>query len=405
MSPQKLKIAISIWSFTPNTGGLQAHAQSLCKHLMSRGHEVVVVTRSATKIPSGADYLFFNEPEEGIQIDGIPVRFLRVHSCWRPLLWIILKLHARPAFSSLAAWLFQRVAAKPAKEVFAGFDIIHHVGHATALEGFAAASAAKTNRIPFLVQPTAHPFNFGDTKLDFTLYRKADRLLVHTNYERDYFLGKGIRTPIDVVYNGIEKRRDGIGDRFRQKYRIKGPIILYIGRKAVDKGYSLVVEAFRMLQPRYPDTTLVCMGPSSQEYQVQEGPGILDLKFVGEDEKHDALAACTMLCVPSEGESFGLVFMEAGLYRKPVIARNLPVLKELLGDQAALLLGGANDPINSAVLTPEQLAGGIEAVIKSGNQYQSLGDSLHDIARKFIWTNVVCNFEKSYYQAITPKKP
>ncbi len=82
MSERKLKIAISIWSFTPNTGGLQAHAQNLCQHLRARGHEVCVVTRSATRIPANGDYLFFNEPADGLRVAGIPVRPLRISHGW-----------------------------------------------------------------------------------------------------------------------------------------------------------------------------------------------------------------------------------------------------------------------------------------------------------------------------------
>ena len=52
MTPASLKIAISVWSFTPNTGGLQAHAQNLCKHLRERGHLVQAVTRPPPAFPS-----------------------------------------------------------------------------------------------------------------------------------------------------------------------------------------------------------------------------------------------------------------------------------------------------------------------------------------------------------------
>src|SRR6516164_2038906 len=58
---KKLKIAISIFMFWPNTGGLQAHAELLCKYLRERGHEVCVVTRAASQPLKSRDFLFFNE--------------------------------------------------------------------------------------------------------------------------------------------------------------------------------------------------------------------------------------------------------------------------------------------------------------------------------------------------------
>jgi glycosyltransferase involved in cell wall biosynthesis len=403
MTLGKLKIGISIWSFAPNTGGLQAHAQCLCQHLQRRGHEVVVVTRSATKIPTGADYLFFNEPHDDISVEGIPVRPLRLSKLWSPVLWLILKLAARPAWAGLAAWLFERVAARPARAAFAGFDVVHHVGHATALVGFAAAKSAKYHRVPFLVQPTAHPLNFGDSSLDFRLYRQADRLLVHTNYEREFFRARGITASMDVVYNGIEDRVDGRGERFRERHGTTGPLVLYLGRKAVDKGYPLVVEAFQKVRSEIPEAVLVCIGPVSLDAEVKPAPGVVELNFVSEDEKHDALAACTCLCVPSEGESFGLVYMEAGRYRKPVIGRKLPVLEELLGSaNAALLLGRTERSQNRAALTAAELAGGIRQLIKSPSSAREIGEACHRVSEAYLWPRVVIGFEQSYYATLGP---
>ena len=401
MSPQKLKIAISIWSFTPNTGGLQAHAQSLCKHLMALGHEVVVVTRSVTKIPKGGDYLLFSENCEHHDVEGIPVRAIRINQAWKPLLWVILKLAARPAWIGLAASLYKRTVIQPTKKALEGFDIIHHVGHTKSLAGFAEAEAARYHKTPFLVQPTAHPFHFGDSDLDFQLYREASRLLVHTEYERDFFQTRGITAPVDIVWNGIEDRTDGSSDRFRMKYGIKGPMFLYIGRKEADKGYPLVIQAFGQLRLQFPDITLVCMGPRSHEDDMESGPGVLELDFADEQEKHDALAACTCLCVPSSGESFGLVFMEAGLYRKPVIARNIPVLQELLGPDAAILPGIVDEYRNTASLTAKELMAEMSKVLTSKEYCHDLRERCFQRAYKYIWPKIVINFEQSYLMAVS----
>lgn len=360
-----------------------------------------MVTRSATKIPMGGDYLFFNELHNDITVAGIPVRPLRLSPGWSPVLWLILKLAARPAWAGLAAWLFERVAARPARTAFAGFDVIHHVGHATALAGFAAARAAKQNGIPFLVQPTAHPFNFGDSKLDFRLYRQADRLLVHSEYERDFFRAKGIRCPVDVVYNGIEDREDGQGERFRKEHGINGPMVLYLGRKAVDKGYPLVIEAFQKLRSQMSEVRLVCIGPASLDAEVKPLPGVLELSFVSESEKHDALAACTCLCVPSEGESFGLVYMEAGRYAKPVIGRRVPVLEELLGNKpAALLLGKTVPNRNRAQLDANELAEGIKQLLTKETFGRQIGEACRQVSENYLWPRVVHNFEISYRAAL-----
>ena len=163
-------------------------------------------------------------------------------------------------------------------------------------------------------------------------------------FEADYFRSLGYRVPIDVVGSGIEDRADGNAERFRQETGISGHIILYIGRKDPDKGYPLVIEAFHRLRSRMSIVN-PCLYWSTWSADAPRDckPASLDLGFVSEQTKHDALAACTCLCVPSVGESFGLVYMEAGRYSKPVVARRLPVLEELLENgRAGLLIGTQN---------------------------------------------------------------
>src|SRR6516225_9649466 len=174
MTQRKLKIAISISCFRPDTGGQQAHAEQLSQHLQERGHDVVVVTRAVTRVPNGRDYLFFNEPSSSITVKGVPIRPLVFSRFWLPVLWFLGKCVVRPHLEGLAVRLYQLVSRKSARNAFAGADVIHHV---------------------------------GDAPLDLRLLAKADRLLVHTNYEADYFRRKLLfRCPIDVVGNGIEDR-------------------------------------------------------------------------------------------------------------------------------------------------------------------------------------------------------
>src|SRR4029453_16691645 len=117
---------------------------------------------------------------------------------------------------------------------------------------------------------------------------------------------KSIRCPIDVVGNGIEARADGDAQRFRTRFGVAGPLILFIGRKDRQKGYLLLLDAFKILRRPRSNISLVCMGPagaslvcSESTTSQQEMEGVIDLDFASEELKHDALAACTCLCVPS----------------------------------------------------------------------------------------------------------
>ena len=48
--------------------------------------------------------------------------------------------------------------------------------------------------------------------------------------------------------------------------------------------------------------------------------------------KTNALAACTLLCVPSMQESFGGVYTEAWSFKKPVIGCPIPAVSEVVSD-------------------------------------------------------------------------
>src|SRR5207245_11344983 len=102
MTQRKLKIAISISCFRPDTGGQQAHAEQLSRHLQERGYDVVVVTRAATRVPHGRDYLFFNEPNSALTVKGVPVRPLKFSRIWLPVLWFLGKFVVRPCLDGLA---------------------------------------------------------------------------------------------------------------------------------------------------------------------------------------------------------------------------------------------------------------------------------------------------------------
>jgi glycosyltransferase involved in cell wall biosynthesis len=397
MTKRKLRIAISIWCFKPETGGLQAYAEQLCWELQRHGHDVVVVTRAATRVPQGRDYLFFNERAANLSVKNIPVRPLRFARTWRPVLWLLGKLVVRPRFQAIAVQLYKLVSRKSARLTFRDVDLIHHIGEAPPLNGFAAAAAARHWGIPFVVSPTCHPHHVGDSPLDLRLYRQANRLLVYTQYEAQYLRQKLEGCAIDVVSIGIEDRSDGNAEQFRDRTGIAGPFILFIGRKDPQKGYPLLIDAFKIVRRQRPEFSLVCMGPAGSATMVKNVEGVVELDFTSDKVKHDALAGCICLCVPSEGESFGLVFMEAGRYGKPVVGRNVPVLQELLGArEGGLLLGRPNRTRNEAVLKPEELAVALLDLIADPQECRRLGENCQLVSEEFLWRDTIQRYEKSY---------
>jgi glycosyltransferase involved in cell wall biosynthesis len=404
---KQLTIGISIRLFTPGSGGLQQHAAALAQHLLSLGHKVTVVTRALTRTPSFQDYFYFSESNTRFVAGDVRVEVLGHSRFLNPAMWFSFKCVGRKNLRTLGIGLYNAIYASKVQSCLRDVDIIHHVGQGSEMIGFAANAAARHLGVPFVIEPTVHPGQWGDGPLDIAFYHQADRLLAHTHYEQQWLRSQGLMQPVDVVGCGIDDRSDGDGLRFRRRHGLIGPIVLFLGRKDADKGYPVVREAFSMVRPHAPETTLVCIGPRGSTRSRWDLPqdGILDLDYVDEATKHDALAACSVLCVPSEAESFGLVYMEAGRYGKPLIGRRLPVLEELLGhDQAALLVGTPTGQGNRIAVTTEELAAVLRRLLDEPALAATLGDNARTASARFLWPEVRTRFLSAYQLALTGKR-
>ena len=107
-------------------------------------------------------------------------------------------------------------------------------------------------------------------------------------------------------------------DRFRRKFGIDDPFILYAGRKDEGKGVHLLVRYFMSYKRCHDDgLKLVLIGGGQMNLPDREN--ILDLGFVDKQDKYDAYAAASLFCNPSQMESFSIVIMESWLAGRPVL--------------------------------------------------------------------------------------
>ncbi len=129
---------------------------------------------------------------------------------------------------------------------------------------------------------------------------------------------------------GIGLDADWTGDaaRFRRKYGLEDPFILYAGRKEAGKRVDLLMEGFLRYKRRYGgNLKLVLIGGGKME--IPDPEEIIDLGFVPLQDKYDAYRAAALFCNPSEMESFSLVIMESWLAERPVLVNGkCPVTKD-----------------------------------------------------------------------------
>lgn len=109
------------------------------------------------------------------------------------------------------------------------------------------------------------------------------------------------------------------GDRFRAEFGLgNGPILLWVARKNVLKGYREAIQTLHYVRAAGVDAALVMIGPE-EDYLPISGEGVYYLGVLPRDKVLDAFDACDMLVFPSLHESFCLVFCEAWLRGKPVL--------------------------------------------------------------------------------------
>lgn len=125
--------------------------------------------------------------------------------------------------------------------------------------------------------------------------------------------GNGI--PYDIGGIGFDNILLGNADNFRKKYNIDGDFLLYAGRITERKGCLELFDYFSGLKS---DFKLVLIG--KEDIGVPDTDDIYSLGFVSDEDKMNAVAACTALVIPSKFESFSMVLAEAMMEKKPVIA-------------------------------------------------------------------------------------
>ncbi len=116
------------------------------------------------------------------------------------------------------------------------------------------------------------------------------------------------------------------------------------------KGVERVIEALPALRARVPDLNYIVIGTGDDRPRIEglaAQLGVDDItRFLGavdDAELHQYLSGTDLFVLPSAKEGFGIVFLEAALYEKAVIAGNHGGSPEVVLDQSTGILVQASD--------------------------------------------------------------
>ncbi|MFT7512104.1 MAG: glycogen(starch) synthase, partial [Candidatus Omnitrophota bacterium] len=167
-----------------------------------------------------------------------------------------------------------------------------------------------------------------------SLHEGYDAICTLTDFEQSFFAGRGwSRDRMHTMLAGssaYEPEVDPMAFRVKHDIPADVPLVLFLGRKIYNKGVTHVVEAMEQVWAQHPEARLALLGFSHnrpewlQEYLSRSAFDVRRLVIQADDvetqEREEALAACSVLAVPSISDSFGMVYLDAWRYRKPVIA-------------------------------------------------------------------------------------
>ena len=164
--------------------------------------------------------------------------------------------------------------------------------------------------------------------------RGADRLVAVSRHTKRELAGMDADAAgrAVVLPNTVRERfRPGGGDGVRQGLGLdREPVLLTVARYDPGeryKGYDLVVRALPSVLARCPDVRYVLVGEGDDLPRVQEladglgvGRALISAGRVSDEALPAWYSAADLFVMPSQGEGFGIVFLEALACGRPVIA-------------------------------------------------------------------------------------
>jgi glycosyltransferase involved in cell wall biosynthesis len=389
-----MEILYTITSYLPAIGGAQIHTHELVKRL-SKGNTINIAClwdSNRTDWLLGTT-LFAHSKTYDYSFDEVNVHRIGLSKEEKYSIAPFVGFYY--LFMGISLSVIAKVFEQHLEAYVSKVDIIHNVRIGREPFSFASYSLAKKNDIPFVLTPLHHPRWSGWLhRYYLDLYRKADAVIALTESEKLTLIDLGVdESRIHVTGIGPVLADSWDAKGFRNKFSLgKDPFILFLGQKYAYKGVEVLLQASFQVWKKFPEVRFIFIGPrtnySSKLFTTITDSRILELDKVNLQTKTDALAACTILCVPSSQESFGGVYTEAWSFEKPVIGLNIPAVSEVIDHGVNGLL------VNRQ---PEEVADAILEILSDQKLAQSMGAAgLQKVKDRYSWDQLAVKTNQIY---------
>ncbi|MCB0047499.1 MAG: glycosyltransferase family 4 protein [Caldilineaceae bacterium] len=345
--------------YAPAIGGSEQYITQLSEEMARRGHTVSVFTSRSVDYRTWADTLPRHEVRNGVSITRFTA-LPRRGATWRMLDMGLRNYDAGPA------WLWEPLIWYGNGPVMPGlypsirrhaqeFDLVHisqlHYAHA-----WPAFRAAKSAGLPIVMTPHLHAEQRETYDVGYmrNILRGSDAVIAVTRAEKAFIQRQKLSARVIVGGNSLQLSEFPLQDGRAARHAFGLPedafVVLFLGRKTGYKGLDKVLTAFRTLYGLRENVYLLAVGAETDESRrlwAEQGalPGVIVRDAVSNAERLAALAACDVLAMPSTGEAFGIVYLEAWAYGKPVIGADIQAVAALI-----------NDGVNGFIIDPTRPA-------------------------------------------------
>jgi len=314
----------------------------------------------------------------------------------------------RPGPISYMRWtcrMLRRVRAT------ARVDLIHELNPVLSLRSLAFAGSG----IPVVLGPHSSrwPMNCdGRRSLMGTSQRRVRQLLKNACVNQQHQFAKAILLSTQAALNNVSQPErlidrlfllpPGIDDRKfvpAQATSPGPPTILFLANVVVRKGIYSLLEAFDALSKRMPSVHLVIAGDGPALPAVKEKVSASHyrnrVQFRGHIDRADIpnlLSQCTIYCLPSHGEPFGMTALEAMACGKPLVVTNAGGPSYMISEQ-----GGRSVPVKN----PAALARALGELLSDPELCRGMGEhNRAHIESQYSWPIVISRLENIYREIL-----
>jgi glycosyltransferase involved in cell wall biosynthesis len=383
-----MKILLIPSIYLPSVGGVQINTNLLAKSLIKSGDQVFVLTSNWRQWKSK-----IIEKRDGIVTYRLP--FYIPRGSLKSFLAFFLLLP-----SGFIGCLFLMLAIRP--------DIInvHFIG----ANAFYVLISHKLLRKPLVVTlhgnevtSVPNPLEIGYTQLECKILRwTADRILGRADYitaVSNYLIREASKLDIQILKKA--RRIFFINSEKIEPHssstKSAQPYILAVGRLEAEKGFDLLITAFKNVSVSCP-MNLIIVGDGREtsvlKNMIKELALENNVHLIGNVERKDLGAYyenARFIVVPSRREGLSNVILEAFSFGKPVVGSRVGGIPEVLIDGFNGLLFQRGDVEHlTAILRRlledkelyEKLSTNVRAMFKKMTIKESLGKTYHMIYEK-----------------------